>query len=85
MCLFNKQVVKMSLNHVHLPVFICLIVSVPTFVSFNVTYICKYVTILKQFTHVFQVKKGSSLETKDKSTLIFIKPPSKSTPDCCIN
>lgn len=50
----------MSLYHVHLHLFICLIVYVPTFVSFNIIYICKYVSILKQFTHVFQVNKGSS-------------------------
>lgn len=50
----------MSLYYVHLHLFISLIMYVPTFVSFNIIYIFKYVSILKQFTHVFQVKKGSS-------------------------
>lgn len=46
----------MHLNHVHLHMFICQIVYMPTFVSFNIIYICEDVSILKQFTYVFQVK-----------------------------
>lgn len=76
----------MHLYYVHLYMFICQIVYIPIFVSLNIIDICRDMSILKEFTHIFQVKKKVlPLRREDKDSLILIKPPSKSNPECCIN
>lgn len=45
--MFNKQVAKVHLYYVHLYIFICQIVYIHAFLSLNIIYKCRDVSILK--------------------------------------